>query len=249
MHTGQDLAVDNFGYQRDEVQVSSDEVLPAITKQTRIGAVEHRPYDILGASNFLLAALVEFYGEYEKQSRDVTVPEYDDGWENHNVGYLSYPNNYSFQSSEPVIDYGWLDIYPGYKNVSVAGDPEGALQAINDRAIDILLVPEGKQVDSDIFKSTRERFLKWESAHRRISACYLYSADGCLDNPDFTIELSTDNIREYIQNTFQSCSEQTDLMRTRADYWEEQLLNSSLVQGFREIEVDEALSYLTKDGE
>lgn len=74
--------------------------------------------------------------------------------------------------------------------MSVDADPESALHAINDLAINILLIPDVTPSAPSLNPKMRE------SAERRFDSCYLYSADGALDDPDLTVEMDTDPLEE-----------------------------------------------------
>jgi hypothetical protein len=127
-----------------------------------------------------------------------------------------------------------LDIYPDHKNVVIEPETETLVQAISDRAIDILLVPNRDPNSSEIAEITRR------SAERQISHCYQYAGPKRLSDSDFSIELPRHLVEDWYQTTVESGSETSEANR-------QTVLNADtewISQRFRRIGLERALGSL-----
>jgi len=221
--------------------------MPSIDAHSRLGVVERRQFDALGATAFICSCVGAFYDLYRQDrvsTASVVVDTIDDDdtrvaeylEEN---GFYAYPDFYTFQAAAEPVDYRWFDIWPDHKQVHVETDPEPALRAINDRAITTLLVPNESPSPPSLDPETRE------SAARRIESCYLYSPDGDLDDPDASIRIETDSLEEWIEATVDTVDADPDGVRDeRAQYWRNQLANQPLEQDLKRIDLNRAFHYL-----
>lgn len=128
MHTTEAFTGSDFEYRLDGQAVSRTEVLPAIAPDARVGVVMADGVDGVGAGNFILSCVTAFYDHLRETKGE----------------FFEYPDFYTFQTTTDPANFGMLDIYPEHKNVAVESDTESLLRAINDRAITILLVPDGR---------------------------------------------------------------------------------------------------------
>ena len=216
MHTIDELARTDFEYRSNGSVVSRDAVMPDLTLEDRVGVVMGPGTDGLGAGNFILSCVIAFYDHLGETSDD----------------FFEYPDFYTFQTTATPADYRMLDIYPDHKNVGVEPTDETLLRAINDRAITILLVPDEEPTPPAIEDITRR------SAERRIDRCYTYGTDGQLRGAEFSIHLPRQSVAEWYETTARS-------VETVPDTYVPPSVGSSeneLIQGFREIPIDEALS-------
>ena len=93
----------------------------------RLGLLAPNRFEGVGAVNLIMAHVTAFYNTYRATGEE----------------FFAYPDYFTFQSREPMAAYGQFDIWPDHKSVLVGHDPIDRLNAITDRAINILLVPEG----------------------------------------------------------------------------------------------------------
>ncbi|HEY1567598.1 MAG TPA: hypothetical protein VGF68_11300 [Solirubrobacteraceae bacterium] len=136
------------------------DVFPGFDAEDRLGIVVHQQLAAAGAGNLILAAITAFYD----QLRATGEP------------FFAYPDYFAFHVAADRGTLYWLDVYPGHKEVVVANDAELIAQAINDRGVTRLLVPEpqppGPAVEPDLERETRH------SARRRIRSALVYSPTG-----------------------------------------------------------------------
>ena len=74
-----------------------------------------------------------------------------------------------------------LDVYPAHKEVVVAPDPELILEAINDRGVTRLLVPDRAGAAPELARETRH------SAQRRIRTALVYTSSGDTADGDVVV--------------------------------------------------------------
>ncbi|MGM0605270.1 MAG: hypothetical protein ACQETB_06320 [Halobacteriota archaeon] len=186
MHTARELTNDAFAYYRHGEPVDRSAVLPAITVADRLGVVMAEPSDGLGAGNFVLACVTAFYDRLREQAED----------------FYEYPDYFTFQAGAGVVDYLEFDIWPAHKHVAVPPDPEQILQAVNDRAVNVLLVPTNTTTNPEIADVTLN------SARRRVDACYLYAPNGTVENPDCIIEVAQDPAARWYREMHNAIDDQ-----------------------------------------
>ncbi|MFB6220904.1 MAG: hypothetical protein ABEH90_05635 [Halolamina sp.] len=215
MHTARELTNDAFDYYRDGEPVPRSAALPSITISDRLGVVMAEPSDGMGAGNFILACVTAFYDRLREQTDE----------------FYEYPDYYTFQADVDVVDYLEFDIWPAHKQVPVPRDPEPILQAINDRAVNILLVPTGTVTDPDLADVTLN------STRRRIDACYLYGPTGDVRDPDVVIDVSHDPAARWYRETDNAIDGQPAFQLPADD-------ETRIRQSFRRIHLEEALEHL-----
>ena len=218
MHTSQKLDSADFTYHSDEKVGSRSEIMPEITDRDRVGVVMGSATEGIDAGNFVLSCVTAFYDHLRATTDD----------------FFEYPDYYTFQTTTDPADYRMLDIYPNHKNVTVKSDTERLMQAIVDRAITILLVPNITAQRPDIEEITRR------SLERYVKSCYQYAGSEPLTDADFTIETPENSILEWYTTTFNSTANPSSSShQTVLEPREE-----PITQRFRHIELDTALSHL-----
>ncbi|UHQ98003.1 hypothetical protein HYG81_20475 (plasmid) [Natrinema zhouii] len=246
MHSSAELDDESFDYVQNGRSIRRADVMPSIDAHSRLGVVERRQFDALGATAFIYSRVRAFYDLYRQDrisTASVVADTIDEDTRVANYleenGFYAYPDFYTFQATAELVDYLWFDIWPDHKQVHVGTDSETTLRAINDRAITTLLVPNGSPSPSSLAPETRE------SAERRIENCYLYSPDGDLDDPDVSVQIETDSLEEWIETTFDTVDTDPDSVRDECiQYWRDRLANQPLEQDFKRIDLDRALHYL-----
>ena len=186
------------------------------TSTRRLGLLAPQRTEGIGAVALVMAHVTAFYNTYRATGGD----------------FFAYPDFYTFQSHEPVAAYTMLDIWPNHKSVLVSNDPLDRLNAITDRAINILLVPTGASTEHDFQRQ------QLASATRLIDTCYLYSPAGMIEDPDLVIRCATDPIANWCRTVIDSLPEAERISHTLLDP------GDTIEQSFRQIALEEALSLL-----
>ena len=186
------------------------------TSTRRLGLLAPQRTEGIGAVALVMAHVTAFYNTYRATGGD----------------FFAYPDFYTFQSREPVAAYTMLDIWPNHKSVLVSNDPLDRLNAITDRAINVLLVPTGASTEHDFQRQ------QLASATRLIDTCYLYSPVGTIEDPDLVIRCATDPIANWCQTVIDSLPEAERISYTLLDP------GDTIEQSFRRIALKEALSLL-----
>lgn len=220
MHTSHELSSDVFEYRVEGALVDRDEAVPPISIDDRLGVVMADPWDGLGAGNFVLSCVTAFYDRCRERADE----------------FFEYPDYYTFQATADPADYLEFDIWPDHKQVSVPSDPEAILRAVNDRAIDVLLVPDGPPTTPNIAEETLN------SARRRIDACFLYAPDGSLDDADVSVGLPHAVVAPWYRETVDALDEVPD------GFTLDESGDGMLSQDVRRIGLDEALRRLPAAG-
>jgi hypothetical protein len=165
MHTSTELRSDSFAIELDDRPAAIGDVLPGIGAAGRLGIVVRDPFGAVGASNLLLAAITAFYDAHRARGE----------------GFYIYPDYFLFHVGRRQGDHSMLDIWPSHKEVVVPDDPEAILDAVNDRAVTWLLVPEGEPREGPRGREA------CASAHERIVSAVSYAPGGRVADGDVRI--------------------------------------------------------------
>jgi hypothetical protein len=165
MHTSTKLRSESFAIELDGRPATLAELLPGNGAGGRLGIVVREPFGAVGASNLLLAAVTAFYDEQRARADDFYI----------------YPDYFLFHVGRRHGDHSMLDVWPSHKEVVVPDDPEAILDAVNDRAITWLLVP-----DDEPGAGPRGRE-SCASAHERIVSALSYAPGGRVADGDVRI--------------------------------------------------------------
>lgn len=131
----------------------------------RLGVVVDRPLGALGASLVIQLAIAEFFA-LDHGSR-LLRPMYAD--------------IYLFHVGGPWGDFSPFDFAPPRREVFLPPDAASVLNAINDRGITHLLVPDGAE------RNARFGFKERDIAKDRLKMCLAYSDTGIVQNFDLRI--------------------------------------------------------------
>lgn len=221
MHTLDELDAADFRYVSEGRSVDRAEVMPAIGLEDRVGVVMGPGTGGIGAGNFILSCVIDFYDTLRDRKED----------------FFEYPDFYTFQATTDPADYRMFDIYPDHKNVATEADAESVLRAVNDRAIDVLLVPNRWPSSPEIEDVTRR------SAERGIESCFLYAPDGELDEKSFAIGAPRQPIEGWFETTAESIHETSPEANWRNGREDRRRIR----QEFRRLSLEQALEYLPAD--
>ena len=223
MHSS-NLRGTDFKIAKNGAAISHNEYFRGLSNRDRLGILAPNGIEGVGAVAIIMAHVTAFYDTYRTAGDD----------------FFAYPNYYSFQSARPLASYTMLDIWPPHKDVWVENNPVDLLNGINDRAINILLLPDGAPTDPSYERP------QLESALRTIETCYLYSADGEITDADLTIEVDSRPVVEWSQTIFDlhDYSPNPAFAKQKAAWVAQHGGKTSLKQSYRRISVEEALTRL-----
>lgn len=218
MHTLHDLSAADFRYRTNGRTVDRAAVMPAIDVADRVGIVMGAGDEGLGAANFLLSCVIDFYDTLRERTDE----------------FFQYPDFYTFQATADPADYRMFDVYPDHKNVEVEAEAEAILRAVNDRGISILLVADRPQEHPDIEDVTRR------SAERTLEQAFLYNSAGRLAGGGFEISLPRHPVADWCETTVESM---TDAPAEPAAALQ-QSQQDRISQDYRQLTLEEALERL-----
>jgi hypothetical protein len=219
MHTANELTSSAFGIEVGGRDASLNEVFPGFTDRDRLGVVVRRPCGATGASAVILAAVTAFY---------------DTQRDKHGSGeFFIYPDYFVFHVGQRWGEHGMLDIWPSHKEIVVGEEPEELLQAINDRAITLLLV-EDRPPGEPSFE--RESLA---SARDRITSALAYSAYGRVSEAD--VRIAGNGVAEsYVAAVLERSQAPEELSVARSQL----RAHGRAVETYRRLTLDEALARL-----
>ncbi|HWI21402.1 MAG TPA: hypothetical protein VNT22_02180 [Baekduia sp.] len=169
MHTARQLEESQFDITIDGRPATRADLFPDWNAFDRLGVVIHEPFGTIGASYLLQLAITAFYDERPKR-RDRSNP--------------IYPDVFVFHVGGRFGDHANFDVFPPRKEVFVDNNPMEILNAINDRGITRLAVPD-RVPDNAQFD-----FKEPEQAADRISTAWAYSTSGRTAGADVAISSS-----------------------------------------------------------
>lgn len=162
MHTTA-LRSEEFQITVDGRPATIDGVFPGFDEHDRLGIVIHDDLGAAGAGSLILAAVTAFYDRLRATGEP----------------FFAYADYFAFHIGAERGSLRKLDVYPAHKEVVVANDAERILEAINDRAVTRLLVPDAPRgvepPEPGALGLERETL---HSAQRRIRTALVYSPTG-----------------------------------------------------------------------
>lgn len=144
---------------------SLEDVLPGFDEHDRLGIVITTDHGARGVAMLVLAAVTGFYDRL-RAGGDLV---------------FAYADYFAFHVGGRRGDLRKLDVWPPHKEVVVAGDAEAVLQAVNDRGVTRLLVPDGHPGSPTLAPETVA------SARRRIRTALAYDGGGRVPPGEITV--------------------------------------------------------------
>ena len=186
----------------------------------RVGLLAPGGIEGLGACLLLLAHTTAFYDRYRASGDD----------------FFAYPDYFTFQRRTPPASYSMLDVWPGHKNVPVGDDAGPTLDAILDRAINVLLVPAGTAGTAEFAP------VQMASARRTIRRCYTYSATGSTEHPTLAVACGRAEPAEWARVVIESLPPDDSFVRS---HWLRVVTGGSIPeQSFGEVSLEQALALI-----
>jgi len=165
MHTTA-LRSDEFAITVDGRPASLEDVFPDFDEHDRLGIVIHDELGAAGAGSLILAAVTGFYDRLRAEGQP----------------FFAYADYFAFHVGADHGTLRKLDVWPPHKEVVVANDAEQILEAINDRGVNRLLVPDNDEPSALVLE--RETL---HSAQRRIRTALVYSPTGQTPGADVLV--------------------------------------------------------------
>jgi hypothetical protein len=145
----------------------------------RLGVVVRRPLGMLEAGLLTLLCVTAFYDAPGRKRRSRPL----------------YPSIYLFHVGGRWGFSGEFDFWPERKEVFVPGDADALLQALNDRAITHLALPDGPPADPSY------RYKEPEELIDRTRQCYVYAIDGPAVDDDIVIRTTSPEVLRNFAHT------------------------------------------------
>ncbi|MCK9248331.1 MAG: hypothetical protein M0P31_05055 [Solirubrobacteraceae bacterium] len=169
MHTARQLDESLFTIEIDGRPTDRAALLRGWGPLDRLGVVTHEPLGTIGASHLLQLAITAFY-DARPARRDRERPV--------------YPDVFVFHVGGRWGDHADFDVYPPRKEVFVDDDPRSILEAINDRGITRLVVPDRAP------EPTQHGWKEPAQALDRIVDAWAYSPTGRVAGGDVAVSAS-----------------------------------------------------------
>lgn len=149
-------------------------VLPGWGESGRLGVILREPFGSIGASLLILLAVTAFYDV--RKTRRTEEPQ--------------YPEIYLFHVGGRFGDHRPFDFWPPRKEIFLSENPLEVLEALNDRAITVIAVPDHSghsRQGIEAYEGSGAPWSELNSFCERTTAAYLYSPDGATMPADLTI--------------------------------------------------------------
>jgi hypothetical protein len=154
------LRSEEFEITVDGRPATIDDVFPGFDEHDRLGIVIHDDLGAAGAASLILAAVTAFYDRLRATGEP----------------FFAYADYFAFHIGADRGTLRKLDVYPAHKEVVVANDAERILEAINDRGVTRVLVPDRPRGPQPAEPALERETL--HSAQRRIRTALVYSPNG-----------------------------------------------------------------------
>jgi len=172
MHTARQFDASHFTVSRDGRPAAREDLLPDWGPHDRLGVVVTEPFGALGASHLIQLSITAFY-DVRPSRRAGRL----DGRDPRAV----YPEIYLFHVGAPHGDHSAFDFWPARKEVVVGADSRLVLDAINERAITRLAVPDAEPA------AVEHEWKEPAAARDRIVTALAYSPKGRVRHPTWEI--------------------------------------------------------------
>ncbi|WP_342364079.1 hypothetical protein [Terrarubrum flagellatum] len=178
MHVRSLLKLSMFEIEIEGRPASRDDVFPVWRESDRFGVVIDEPFGAIGATHLMQLAMTGFYDVKPSRRSELAV----------------YPEIYAFHIGKGHGSHAPYDIWPARREVIIeSGDPRDLLDAINDRAITRLALPDIPEGDADY------RPKEAETAIDRLVSCFVYHSGSRTPDADIVIR-GVDPRTEYNPN-------------------------------------------------
>jgi hypothetical protein len=174
MHTATQMHSSLFGCQVEGRPAGAGEILPGWTASDRLGVVVQEPFGAVGATHLIQLAIASFYDSRPERRDTSRIGP-------HGESLAVYPDVYLFHVGAPWGDHSGFDVFPRRKEVLVGADPQDVLEALLDRAVTWLAVPEREPLETGFFYTDAAEY------YDRVRGAYVYSPTGQVADADVTV--------------------------------------------------------------
>lgn len=174
MHTIRLLTSEMFEVRQNGHRSSLQTVFPNWIASDRFGIVIDEPFGGLGATQLIQVAITMFYDAKPSRRAERKV----------------YPEIYALHYGRGFGAHAPFDFWPARREAILGRDHRVLLDAINDRGITRLAIPDRPK------RAIEHRPKEEDAALDRIVSAILYSPTGQVDAPDFSIR-GNDQLTEY----------------------------------------------------
>lgn len=206
----------DFALTLEGVPVSHADFFAGFARTRRLGVVCPSPLDGLGAAALVMAHVTAFYDDYRAEGGE----------------FFAYPDFFTLQRAPGTANYSMLDIWPNHKNVSIGPAPGDCVDAMTDRAVDVLLVPEGGTRVPEL------QPVQQAALRRLVRDCYLYGPGGAVDAADLTVSCPRDPVAGWMESVRSSLGANGGGTPAGEDG------SSPITQSYRRLTLDQALERL-----
>jgi hypothetical protein len=165
MHTIALLRSAMFDIEVDAAPARIADVFPGWHLHDRLGLVIDEPLGGLGATHLIQIAITSFYDAQERRRGELTV----------------YPEIYAFHFGKGQGSHAAFDFWPARREVILSDDPCDLLDAINDRGITRLVLPDRPP------RAFTYRPKEADMALDRIQSAFVYDSGGRATDADVRI--------------------------------------------------------------
>jgi hypothetical protein len=222
MHTRDDLTTADFAPTVEGRPASFGELVPGLTRDSRVAIVAHTPTGAFGAAVALLGLVTYWYGERADAAED----------------FFEYPDYfYLHVGGGGRADLGQLEIWPSHKQLVVA-DTQTLLEAIGDRAINFLLIEDRAPQRAPVLRETRNALA------RHLRGALVYDASGVAARTDIAVEGSA-AVERNVSLAIDSSAELSSEARAAARALRRELAtNGRVTERLRRAPLEEAVELL-----
>ncbi|KAA0084570.1 hypothetical protein CIW52_11265 [Mycolicibacterium sp. P9-64] len=175
MHTARQLVAREFAVTMGGSTASREDLLPDWGPLDRLGVVVHEPFGAIGASHLIQLAITAYYDIRPNRRDGFPSPG------NYMDPRAVYPEIYLFHVGGRWGNHSDFDFWPARKEVFLPNDPRRVLDAINDRAITRLAVPDGATT------RVEHEFKEPAAAIDRMTNAWAYSPSGRVAHGNISI--------------------------------------------------------------
>ncbi|MBI3941754.1 MAG: hypothetical protein HY326_01975 [Chloroflexi bacterium] len=233
MHSSTELASSMFHIELDSGRTlpSFAALIPGFTSQDRLGVVVRHSLDGIWTSGLILAAVTAFYDEQRKQSGD----------------FFIYPDYFIFHAGCRPGFYSMFDVWPDHKCVQINDTPEDILRAVNDRGVNILVLPEIMPSTATAPRPMEIQRQTRSSALGRIKSAFLYNPSAPIHPPNVQV-VSNPVVERYVTTAIDKTQGLAEEERQAIHQRRQDLVNSSpagnAVESYRCLSPAEAIGLL-----
>jgi hypothetical protein len=222
MHSTEDLSTASFDVELAGAPSTLAEVLPGFDRRDRLGIVVDEPLGGNGASTLVFATVTAFYDFQRQRSSDFWI----------------YPDYFAFLTGAELGTLRSFEVYPAHKEVVVGHDPDRLLEAINDRGITRLLVPDRPP------RTPRFEREPLASYSDRVVTAIAYSPRGRVARADLTVR-GNEHTERYVHRNVAASTSVPPPVRDRMIAERLDLTDGGRpCETFRRVSCDEALALL-----